>query len=172
MPAPPFGLLGGALLGDHPQARQKQDQNLQRQLEAQQAEIQRQRRELELTQASALRGFHSELFLSHSVPCFCTCPPAWRACQTLSQRKPETKFNAPYRSCGGSGRTSDTEHEEWSRRVTDYGFNDGCTGEVDPSVPSKHDEVNEVITSKPDNLCARFADGKRDAQFQLAIEIL
>jgi outer membrane lipoprotein SlyB len=40
------GLLGGALIGDQMQARQKQDEEVQRQMAAQQAEIARQQREL------------------------------------------------------------------------------------------------------------------------------
>jgi outer membrane lipoprotein SlyB len=40
------GLLGGALIGDQMQARQKQDEDLQRRMAAQQAEIDRQQREL------------------------------------------------------------------------------------------------------------------------------
>jgi outer membrane lipoprotein SlyB len=40
------GLLGGAVIGDQMQARQKQDAEVQRQIEAQQAEIDRQQREL------------------------------------------------------------------------------------------------------------------------------
>jgi outer membrane lipoprotein SlyB len=41
------GLLGGALIGDQVQARDKQEAETQRQIQAQQAEIDRQRRELE-----------------------------------------------------------------------------------------------------------------------------
>jgi phage tail tape-measure protein len=41
------GLIGGALIGDQMQARQKQDQAVQQQLSAQQAEIQRQNQELQ-----------------------------------------------------------------------------------------------------------------------------
>jgi uncharacterized protein YcfJ len=41
------GLLGGALIGDQMQARQKQDEDLQRRMAAQQAEIDRQQRELD-----------------------------------------------------------------------------------------------------------------------------
>jgi outer membrane lipoprotein SlyB len=41
------GLVGGALIGDQMQARQKQDQDVQRQIAAQQAEIDRQNRELQ-----------------------------------------------------------------------------------------------------------------------------
>jgi uncharacterized protein YcfJ len=40
------GLLGGALIGDQMQARQKQDEEVRRQMAAQQAEIARQQREL------------------------------------------------------------------------------------------------------------------------------
>lgn len=40
------GLLGGALIGDQMQARQKQDEDVQRRMAAQQAEIERQQREL------------------------------------------------------------------------------------------------------------------------------
>ncbi len=42
-----LGLVGGALIGDQMQARQKQDQAVQQQLSAQQAEIQRQNQELQ-----------------------------------------------------------------------------------------------------------------------------
>lgn len=41
-----IGLLGGALIGDQMQARQKQDEDVQRRLQSQQAEIERQQREL------------------------------------------------------------------------------------------------------------------------------
>jgi len=41
------GLLGGALIGDQLQAREKQDAETQRRLEANRAEIERQRREIE-----------------------------------------------------------------------------------------------------------------------------
>jgi hypothetical protein len=41
------GLLGGALIGDQMQARQKQDDEVQRRMAAQQAEIERQQRELD-----------------------------------------------------------------------------------------------------------------------------
>jgi outer membrane lipoprotein SlyB len=41
------GLLGGALIGDQLQARQNQDAEIQRRMDAQQAEIERQQRELE-----------------------------------------------------------------------------------------------------------------------------
>jgi outer membrane lipoprotein SlyB len=49
------GLLGGALIGDQMQARQKQDAEVQRRIEAQQAEIERQRRELEQLKAQQER---------------------------------------------------------------------------------------------------------------------
>jgi len=41
------GLLGGALIGDQMQAREKQDAEVQRRIQAQQAEIDRQQRELD-----------------------------------------------------------------------------------------------------------------------------
>jgi outer membrane lipoprotein SlyB len=41
------GLLGGAMIGDQLQARQKQDEEVQRRMAAQQAEIEREQRELE-----------------------------------------------------------------------------------------------------------------------------
>ncbi|HEY7166405.1 MAG TPA: glycine zipper domain-containing protein [Candidatus Binatia bacterium] len=41
------GLLGGALIGDQLQARQKREEEVQRQMDAQQAEIERQQRELD-----------------------------------------------------------------------------------------------------------------------------
>jgi uncharacterized protein YcfJ len=41
------GLLGGALIGDQLQARQNQEAEIQRRMDAQQAEIDRQQRELE-----------------------------------------------------------------------------------------------------------------------------
>ena len=40
-------LVGGALIGDQMQTRQKQEQDVQRHLAEQQAEIQRQRRQLQ-----------------------------------------------------------------------------------------------------------------------------
>ena len=49
------GLLGGALVGDQMQARQKREENVQRQLADQQAEIQRQQRELERLKAQQAR---------------------------------------------------------------------------------------------------------------------
>src|SRR5215204_1472090 len=48
------GLLGGALIGDQMQARQKQDEDVQRQMAAQQAEIARQ--QTELNQLKAQQG--------------------------------------------------------------------------------------------------------------------
>ncbi len=41
------GLLGGALIGDQLQSRQKQDQQVQQRIDSQQAEIERQKREIE-----------------------------------------------------------------------------------------------------------------------------
>jgi uncharacterized protein YcfJ len=49
------GLLGGALIGDQMQARQKQDEETQRRLQAQQAEIDRQQRELNQLKAKQER---------------------------------------------------------------------------------------------------------------------
>jgi len=49
------GLLGGAVIGDQMQARQKQDAETQRRIEAQQAEIDRQQRELEQLKAQQAR---------------------------------------------------------------------------------------------------------------------
>jgi len=49
------GLLGGALIGDQLQARQKQDEETQRRLQAQQAEIDRQQRELNKLKAQQER---------------------------------------------------------------------------------------------------------------------
>ena len=49
------GLIGGALIGDQMQARQKQDQDVQRQIAAQQAEIDRQNRELQQLKAQQQR---------------------------------------------------------------------------------------------------------------------
>ena len=49
------GLLGGALIGDQMQARQKQDAETQRQIQAQQAEIDRQQRELNQLKAQQAR---------------------------------------------------------------------------------------------------------------------
>lgn len=49
------GLLGGALIGDQMQARQKQDEETQRRLQAQQAEIDRQQRELNELKAKQAR---------------------------------------------------------------------------------------------------------------------
>ena len=49
------GLLGGALIGDQLQARQKQDEETQRRLQAQQAEIDRQQRELNQLKAQQAR---------------------------------------------------------------------------------------------------------------------
>ena len=49
------GLIGGALIGDQMQARQKQDDDTQRRMAAQQAEIDRQRRELDQLKAQQAR---------------------------------------------------------------------------------------------------------------------
>ena len=49
------GLLGGALIGDQVQARQKQDDEIQRRLQAQQAEIDRQQRELDRLKSQQAR---------------------------------------------------------------------------------------------------------------------
>jgi outer membrane lipoprotein SlyB len=49
------GLLGGAVIGDQVQARQKQDEEVQRQITAQQAEIDRQQRELNQLKAQQAR---------------------------------------------------------------------------------------------------------------------
>jgi uncharacterized protein YcfJ len=49
------GLLGGALIGDQMQARQKQDEEVQRRIAAQQAEIDRQQRELNQLKAQQAR---------------------------------------------------------------------------------------------------------------------
>jgi uncharacterized protein YcfJ len=49
------GLLGGALIGDQMQARQKQDEEVQRRMAAQQAEIDRQQRELNQLKAQQAR---------------------------------------------------------------------------------------------------------------------
>jgi uncharacterized protein YcfJ len=49
------GLLGGALIGDQMQARQKQDEEVQRRMQAQQAEIDRQQRELNQLKAPQSR---------------------------------------------------------------------------------------------------------------------
>jgi uncharacterized protein YcfJ len=49
------GLLGGALIGDQMQARQKQDEDIQRRMQAQQAEIDRQQRELDRLKAQQAR---------------------------------------------------------------------------------------------------------------------
>jgi uncharacterized protein YcfJ len=49
------GLLGGAVIGDQMQARQKQDEEVQRRIAAQQAEIDRQQRELNQLKAQQAR---------------------------------------------------------------------------------------------------------------------
>jgi hypothetical protein len=49
------GLLGGALIGDQMQARQRQDEELQRRMAGQQAEIDRQQRELDQLKAQQAR---------------------------------------------------------------------------------------------------------------------
>ena len=49
------GLVGGALIGDQMQARQQQDADIQRRLQAQQAEIDRQQRELNQLKAQQAR---------------------------------------------------------------------------------------------------------------------
>jgi phage tail tape-measure protein len=49
------GLLGGAVIGDQLQARQKQDEEVQRHMAAQQAEIERQQRELDQLKAQQAR---------------------------------------------------------------------------------------------------------------------
>jgi hypothetical protein len=46
-----LGSIGGALIGDQIQARQKQDEEVQRRMAAQQAEIERQQRELDRLKA-------------------------------------------------------------------------------------------------------------------------
>ena len=49
------GLIGGALIGDQMQARQKQDQAVQQQMSAQQAQIEQQNRELQQLKAQQQR---------------------------------------------------------------------------------------------------------------------
>ena len=49
------GLLGGAVIGDQMQARQKQDEEVQRRIQAQDAEIARQQRELNQLKAQQAR---------------------------------------------------------------------------------------------------------------------
>jgi outer membrane lipoprotein SlyB len=49
------GLLGGAVIGDQMQARQKQDEDVQRRIQAQDAEIARQQRELNQLKAQQAR---------------------------------------------------------------------------------------------------------------------
>jgi len=49
------GLRGGALIGDQMQARERQEEDVQRRLQAQQAEIDRQQRELDRIQAQQAR---------------------------------------------------------------------------------------------------------------------
>jgi outer membrane lipoprotein SlyB len=49
------GLVGGALIGDQMQAREKQEADVQRQIQAQQAEIERQQRELNQLKAQQAR---------------------------------------------------------------------------------------------------------------------
>ena len=49
------GLLGGALIGDQMQARQKQEQDLQQQMAAQEAEIDRANREIQQLKAQQAR---------------------------------------------------------------------------------------------------------------------
>jgi len=49
------GLLGGAVIGDQMQARQKQDEEVQRRIQAQDAEITRQQRELNQLKAQQAR---------------------------------------------------------------------------------------------------------------------
>jgi len=49
------GLLGGAVIGDQMQSRQKQDEELQRRIATQQAEIDRQERELNQLKAQQAR---------------------------------------------------------------------------------------------------------------------
>jgi hypothetical protein len=49
------GLLGGALIGDQMQARQKQEDDLQRRMAAQQAEIERANREIQQLKAQQAR---------------------------------------------------------------------------------------------------------------------
>src|SRR5262249_16014857 len=50
-----LGLVGGALIGDQMQARQKQEQAVQQQLAAQQAQIEQQNRELQQPKAQQQR---------------------------------------------------------------------------------------------------------------------
>jgi uncharacterized protein YcfJ len=49
------GLLGGALIGDQMQARERQEEDVQRRMAAQQAEIDRQQRELDRIKAQQAR---------------------------------------------------------------------------------------------------------------------
>jgi outer membrane lipoprotein SlyB len=49
------GLLGGAVIGDQMQTRQRQDEDVQRRMAAQQAEIDRQQRELDQLKAQQAR---------------------------------------------------------------------------------------------------------------------
>ena len=49
------GLVGGAVIGDQMQARQKQDEELQRRIAAQQAQIDKQERELNQLKAQQAR---------------------------------------------------------------------------------------------------------------------
>jgi len=49
------GLLGGAVIGDQMQARERQEDDVQRRLQAQQAEIDRQQRELDRVKAQQAR---------------------------------------------------------------------------------------------------------------------
>jgi Glycine zipper len=49
------GLVGGALIGDQMQARQKQEQDLQRQMAAQQAQIEQANREIQQLKAQQAR---------------------------------------------------------------------------------------------------------------------
>jgi len=58
------GLLGGAVIGDQLQARQKQDEEVQRRMAAQQAEIERQQRELDQLKAQQARS--ERVLLTHT----------------------------------------------------------------------------------------------------------
>jgi uncharacterized protein YcfJ len=49
------GLIGGAMIGDQMQARQKQEQDVDRRITAQQAEIERQEREIQRLKAQQSR---------------------------------------------------------------------------------------------------------------------
>jgi hypothetical protein len=57
------------------------------------------------------------------------------------------------------------KQEERTGRLMNYCFNNGCTGRFELPVPSKHNEVNVLVTSAPDDFYLSFPGRKREAHF-------